>query len=221
MNWAHPRVKFSKLGHDAIKADGQVPIGGQHLGLHAEARIGRRGDRRVATDISRMRLDIGDVAVFRPGRNGGRQLTPKAARTVAEQRDKVRAMLAVPVIAERAGMGHAQIRDAMRSEPALERLTGAPGFVGKLMKVNLFDVVADQPDLPAKLGVDPELMEAVRGVTEPQLADRLNLSFELPKTPGDIRVERITVERDGIRALLNGGALPFGDTARARAADGR
>ncbi|WP_405551364.1 DUF2993 domain-containing protein [Streptomyces sp. NBC_01171] len=215
------QVEFSKLGPGAIKADGQVPIGGQRLGLHAEARIGRSGDRGVSTDISRMRLDIGDVAVFRPGRNGGLQLTPKAARAVAEQRDKVRAMLAVPVIAERAGIDRSQIRDAMRSEPALERLTGTPGFVGKLMKVNLFDVVADQPDLPAKLGVDPKLMGAVRGVTEPQLADQLNLSFALPKTPGDIRIERITVERDGIRAHLSGGALPFGDTSKARAAGGR
>ncbi|TGN79614.1 DUF2993 domain-containing protein [Streptomyces bauhiniae] len=215
------QVQFSKLGHHAIKADGQVPIGGQRLGLHAEARIGRSGDRGVSTDISRMRLDIGDVAVFRPGRNGGLRLTPKAAREVAKQRDKVRAMLAVPAIAERAGIDRSQIRDALRNESALERLTGTPGFVGKLMKVNLFDVVADQPDLPAKLGVDPKLMGAVRGVTEPQLADQLNLSFELPKTPGDIRIQRITVERDGIRARLSGGALPFGDTPKARAAGGR
>ncbi|MEU6385792.1 DUF2993 domain-containing protein [Streptomyces bauhiniae] len=215
------QVKFSKLDHDAIRADGQLPIGGQRLGLHAQARIGRSGDRGVATDISRMRLDIGDVATYRPGRNGGLRLTPKAARAVAEQRDKVRAMLAVPVIAERAGIGRSQIRDAMRSESALERLTGTPGFVGRLMKVNLFDVVADQPDLPQKLGVDPKLMGAVRGVTEPQLADQLNLSFELPKTPGDLRIQRITVERDGIRAHLSGGSLPFGDTSKARAAGGR
>ncbi|MFJ6841699.1 DUF2993 domain-containing protein [Streptomyces griseoluteus] len=215
------QVEFSKLGPDAIRADGQVPIGGQRLGLHAQARIGRSGAHGVATDISRMRLDIGDVAVFRPGRHGGLQLTRKGARAVAEQRDKVRAMLAVPAIAERAGIDRSQIRAARRSEPALERLTGTPGFVGKLMKVNLFDVVADQPDLPAKLGVDPKLMGAVRGVTEPQLADQLNLSFELPKTPGDLRIQRITVERDGIRAHLSGGALPFGDTAKARAAGGR
>ncbi|MFD6023997.1 LmeA family phospholipid-binding protein [Streptomyces griseoluteus] len=215
------QVRFSKLGPGSIKAEGQVPIGGQRLRLHAEARIGRSGDRGVSTDISRMRLDIGDVAVFRPGRNGGLRLTPKAARAVARQRDKVRAMLAVPVIAERAGIDRSQIRAAMRSESALDRLTGTPGFVGELMKVNLFDVVADQPDLPAKLGVDPGLMGAVRGVTEPQLADRLDLSFELPRTPGDIRIQRITVERDGIRARLGGGALPFGDTSGARAAGGR
>ncbi|MFJ6902805.1 LmeA family phospholipid-binding protein [Streptomyces griseoluteus] len=215
------QVRFSKLGPGAIKAEGEVPIGGQRLRLHAEARIGRSGDRGVSTDVSRMRLDIGDVAVFRPGRNGGLRLTPKAARAVAEQRNKVRAMLAVPVIAERAGIDRSQIRDAMRSESALDRLTGTPGFVGELMKVNLFDVVADQPDLPAKLGVDPRLMGAVRGVTEPQLADRLDLSFELPRTPGDIRIQRITVERDGIRAHLSGGALPFGGTSGARAAGGR
>ncbi|MFF9391487.1 LmeA family phospholipid-binding protein [Streptomyces griseoluteus] len=214
------QVRFSKLGPGAIKAEGQVPIGGQRLGLHAEARIGRSGDRGVSTDISRMRLDIGDVAVFRPGRDGGLRLTPKAARAVAEQRDKVRAMLAVPVIAERAGIDRSQIREAMRSESALERLTGTPGFVGRLMRVNLFDVVADRPDLPAKLGVDPELVGALRGLTEPQLADQLDLSFELPRTPGDIRIRRITVERDGIRVRLGGGALPFGDTSKARAAGG-
>ncbi|MFJ3659868.1 DUF2993 domain-containing protein [Streptomyces sp. NPDC090119] len=215
------QVEFSRLGPGAIKADGQLPIAGQRLGVHAEARIGRSGDRGVSTEISRMRLDIGDVAVFRPGRDAGLQLTPEAARAVAEQRDKVRALLAVPVIAERAGIDRSQIRDAMRSESAMERLTGTPGFVGKLMKVNLFDVVAEQPDLPAKLGIDPKLLGAVRGVTKPQLADQLNLSFQLPKTPGDIRVQRITVERDGIRAHLSGGELPFGDTRKARAAAGR
>ncbi|MFH9428170.1 DUF2993 domain-containing protein [Streptomyces sp. NPDC017615] len=215
------QVEFSRLSPGAIKADGQLPVAGQRLGVHAEARIGRSGDRGVSTDISRMRLDIGDVAVFRPGRDAGLQLTPKAARAVAKERDKVRAMLAVPVIAERAGIDRAQIREAMRSESAMTRLTGSPGFVGKLMKVNLFDVVAEQPDLPAKLGIDPKLLGAVQGVTKPQLADRLNLSFQLPKTPGDIRIQRITVERDGIRAHLSGGTLPFGDTTAARAAGGR
>ncbi|MEU6814530.1 DUF2993 domain-containing protein [Streptomyces sp. NPDC046860] len=215
------QVEFSRLGPGAIKADGQVPIGGQRLRLHAEARIGRSGDRGVSTDISRMRLDIGDVATFRPGRDEGLQLTPKAARAVAEQREKVRAMLAAPAIAERAGIDRAQIRDAMRNDAALARLTGSPGFVGKLMKINLFDVIAEQPDLPAQLGIDPKLVGAVRGVTQPQLADQLNLSFQLPRTPGDIRIQRITVERDGIRAHLSGGTLPFGDTKSAQAAGGR
>ncbi|MEU9923209.1 hypothetical protein AB0H51_18270 [Streptomyces griseoluteus] len=71
------------------------------------------------------------------------------------------------------------------------------------------------------IGHDPGLMEAVRGVTEPHLADRRDPSFALPRTPGDTRVRRITVERDGIRARLSGGALPFGDTSKARAAGER
>ncbi|MGW2208865.1 hypothetical protein [Streptomyces sp. NPDC001781] len=68
------------------------------------------------------------------------------------------------------------------------------------MKANLFDVAAGRPD--------------------PPVADRLDLSFQLPKTPGDLRVQRIAVERAGIRAHLGGGALPFG-TSKARAGGGR
>ncbi|MFD7922411.1 DUF2993 domain-containing protein [Streptomyces sp. NPDC059740] len=210
------QVRFSQLGPNTVKAEGQVPLGGQHLGLHAVAGIHRSGERGVSLDISRMRLDIGDMAVYRPGTGHGEglQLTPKAAKEVSRQTEKVRSLLAVPAIAHRAGIQQSQIDQAQRSEAALHRLTGSPEFVGKLMKVNLFDVVADNPSLLSEIGIDPKVLGAVQGLTKPQLADRLNLSFQLPNTPGDVRIQRITVHRNGIDAHLTGENLPFGDAAK-------
>ena len=82
------------------------------------------------------------------------------------------------------------------------------------MKVNLVDVVADHPWLLQKVGIDPKILGALTGLTKPQLADRLSLSFQLPKAPGDVRLRHISVERDGIRADLSGSDLPFGDAAK-------
>ncbi|MFJ6746625.1 MULTISPECIES: DUF2993 domain-containing protein [unclassified Streptomyces] len=210
------QVKFSEMGPDAVRADGRLPIAGHELRVRAEARIQRAGDRGISTEISRMRLDIGDVAVYRPGtgKEEGLRLTRKAAAQVSAQAAKVKAMLGIPAIADRIGIPKPYIQQALHSEDKLHELTGSPRFIQKLMKVNLVDVVVDHPWLLEKVGIDPKVLGALTGLTKPQLADQLSLSFQLPKTPGDIRLRNISVERDGIRADLTGADLPFGDTAK-------
>ncbi|MER6306753.1 LmeA family phospholipid-binding protein [Streptomyces sp. NPDC001657] len=209
------QVKFSELGHDSVRAVGQLPIAGHELRVRAEARIRRAGDRGVSTDISRMRLDIGDVAVYRPGtgKADGLRLTRKAAAELSREAAKAKAMLSIPAIAERIGIPKQYLDEALRSDDKLHQLTGSPRFVHQLMKVNLVDVVMDHPWLLQKVGIDPKILGALSGLTKPQLADRLSLSFQLPKTPGDVRLRNISVERDGIRAELSGTDLPFGDAA--------
>lgn len=212
------QVRFSELGPDSVRAEGKLPVAGHELRMHAEARIERAGDRGVSTEISRMRLDIGDVAVYRPGtgKGEGLQLTRKAAREVSRQVAKVKSMLAVPAIAHRIGIRQQDIDAALHNEQKLHELTGSPRFVSKLMKVNLVDVVVDHPWLLQKVGIDPKIFGSLAGLTKPQLQDRLNLSFRLPPTPGDVRLRHISVEREGIRADLTGTGIPFGDAAEKR-----
>ncbi|MEV0371045.1 DUF2993 domain-containing protein [Streptomyces sp. NPDC050636] len=210
------QVKFSEMGPNAVRAVGRLPIAGHELRVQAEARIQRAGDRGISTDISRMRLEIGDVAVYRPGtgKEEGLRLTRKAAAEVSRQAAKVKAMLSIPAIADRIGIPKAYIDQALHNEQKLHELTGSPRFVEQLMQVNLVDVVIDHPWLLEKVGIDPKVLGALTGLTKPQLADRLSLSFQLPKTPGDIRLRRISVEQDGIRVELSGSDLPVGDAAK-------
>ncbi|GAA2613552.1 hypothetical protein Stube_26840 [Streptomyces tubercidicus] len=210
------QVKFSERGPNAVRAVGQLPIAGHELRVRAEAKIRRAGDRGVSTDISRMRLDIGDIAVYRPGtgKEEGLRLTRKTAAELSRQAAKVKSMLAIPAIADQVGIPKPYIQDALRNEEKLHQLTGSPRFVHKLMKVNLVDVVADHPWLLQKVGIDPKILGALTGLTKPQLADQLSLSFQLPKTPGNVRLRKISVEEDGIRADIGGTELPFGDAAK-------
>ncbi|MFE1176827.1 DUF2993 domain-containing protein [Streptomyces sp. NPDC058773] len=210
------QVKFSEMGPNAVRAVGQLPIAGHELRVRAEARIKRAGDRGVSTDISRMRLDIGDIAVYRPGtgKEEGLRLTRKTAAELSRQAAKVKSMLSIPAIADRIGIPHAYIQEALHNEQKLHELTGSPRFIDKLMKVNLVDVVADHPWLLQKVGIDPKILGALTGLTKPQLADQLSLSFQLPKTPGNVRLRNISVEEDGIRADITGSELPFGDAAK-------
>ncbi|POX41306.1 DUF2993 domain-containing protein [Streptomyces sp. Ru73] len=210
------QVKFSELGPDAVRAEGGLPIAGHELRMHATARIRQAGDRGISTEISGMRLDIGDIAVYRPGtgKGEGLQLTRKTARRLSQEAAKIKAMLGVPAIADRIGIPPATIDAALHNEQKLHDLIGTPRFIGKLMKVNLVDVVADHPWLLRKVGIDPKILGGLAGLTKPEIADRFDLSFRLPATPGDVRLRTISVERDGIRARLSGKDLPFGDTAK-------
>lgn len=209
------QVKFSALGTDRVRAVGQLPLAGHTLRVRAEARIRRAGDRGIATEISRMRLDIGDVAVYRPGtgEEEGLRLTRKAADRVAHEAAKIKAMLSIPAIADRIGIPGQYVQEALRSEEKLHDLTGSPRFIAQLMKVNLVDVVIDHPWLLAKVGIDPKVLGALTELTKPQIADQLSFSFQLPKTPGDVRLRDVRVERDGIRADLTGAGLPVGDSS--------
>ncbi|MEU5211841.1 DUF2993 domain-containing protein [Streptomyces sp. NPDC020742] len=210
------QVKFSEMGPNAVRAVGQLPVAGHDLRVHAEARIQQTGDRGISTDISKMRLDIGDLAVYRPGtgKEEGLRLTHKAAADLSREAAKAKAMLGIPAIVDRIGIPRQYVQEALRSDDKLHQLTGSPRFVHDLMKVNLVDVVADHPWLLQKVGIDPKILGTLTGLTKPQLADRLSLSFQLPKMPGDVRLRHISVERDGIRAELSGSELPFGDSAK-------
>ncbi|QRX93699.1 DUF2993 domain-containing protein [Streptomyces noursei] len=210
------QVKFSGMGSNGVRAVGELPIAGHTLRVRAEARIQRNGERGISTDIGQMRLDIGDVAVYRPGtgKEEGLRLTEKGAAELSRQAAKVKSMLSIPAIAERIGIPKEYIDDALRSDDKLHELIGSPRFVHQLMQVNLVDVVMEHPWLLQKVGLDAKMLGALTDLTKPQLADRLSLSFQLPKTPGDVRLRNITVENDGIRVDLTGANLPFGDAAK-------
>ncbi|MGW5118316.1 LmeA family phospholipid-binding protein [Streptomyces noursei] len=212
------QVKFSGVGNNGVRAVGELPIAGHTLRVQAEARIQRNGERGISTDIGQMRLDIADVAIYRPGTGTeeGLRLTRKGAAELSRQAAKVKSMLSIPAIAERIGIPKQYIDDALRSDDKLHELIGSPRFVHQLMNVNLVDVVMDHPWLLQKVGIDAKMLGALTELTKPQLADRLSLSFQLPKTPGDVRLRNITVESDGIHADLTGSNLPFGDAAKGK-----
>ncbi|MCE4945073.1 DUF2993 domain-containing protein [Streptomyces albulus] len=212
------QVKFSGVGNNGVRAVGELPIAGHTLRVRAEARIQRNGERGISTDIGQMRLDIADVAIYRPGTGTeeGLRLTRKGAAELSRQAAKVKSMLSIPAIAERIGIPKQYIDDALRSDDKLHELIGSPRFVHQLMNVNLVDVVMDHPWLLQKVGIDAKMLGALTELTKPQLADRLSLSFQLPKTPGDVRLRNITVESDGIHADLTGSNLPFGDAAKGK-----
>ncbi|MYT32743.1 LmeA family phospholipid-binding protein [Streptomyces sp. SID8354] len=212
------QVKFSEMGRNGVRAVGELPIAGHTLRVQAEARIRRNGERGISTEIGQMRLDIGDVATYRPGtgKEEGLRLTRKGAAELSRQAAKIKAMLSIPAIAERIGIPKEYLDDALRSDDKLHELIGSPRFVHQLMQVNLVDVVMDHPWLLQKVGIDAKMLGALTDLTKPQLADRLSLSFQLPKTPGDVRLRDITVESDGIRVDVTGTDLPFGDAAKGK-----
>ncbi|MER7988242.1 DUF2993 domain-containing protein [Streptomyces noursei] len=212
------QVKFSGVGNNGVRAVGELPIAGHTLRVRAEARIQRNGERGISTDIGQMQLDIGDVAIYRPGtgKEEGLRLTRKGAAELSRQAARVKSMLSIPAIAQRIGIPKEYIDDALRSDDKLHELIGSPRFVHQLMDVNLVDVVMDHPWLLQKVGIDAKVLGALTDLTKPQLADRLSLSFQLPKTPGDVRLRNITVESDGIHADLTGSNLPFGDAAKGK-----
>ncbi len=206
------QVRFSPRGRESVLAEGTLPIAGHDLRVRAEAHIKRVGGRGIETDITGMRLDIADMATYRPGKgpDAGLRLTPQAAERVREDLAKAKALLSVPALAERVGVPKPALAQTLRSEKRLHEVTGAPRFAREAMKLNLVDVVADHPELLKRIGIDPSLVTGLTELTQPELADRLSLSFQLPDTPGYIRLQNITVEREGIRADLSGMDLPFG-----------
>ncbi|MEC4015659.1 LmeA family phospholipid-binding protein [Streptomyces sp. H27-D2] len=208
------QVKFSENGRNSVRASGHLPIAGHDLKVRAEARIRRVGSQGIATSISGMRLDIADLASYEPGPGGGLRLSRKTAEQVSREAAKAKALFAVPAVAKRLGVPPGAVEQAKHSEKKLHELTGAPRFVDKLMKLNLVDVVIDHPWLLEKIGIDPGLVKTLTGLKQPELADRLSLSFQLPDIPGYVRLQHITVEREGIRADLTGMDLPFGDAAK-------
>lgn len=208
------QVTFTGHGGDEVRARGTLPVAGHDLKVRADAHIRREGERGVATDIDGMRLDIGDLATYRPGagRSEGLHLTPKGAALLAKETGRARELLAVPTIVDRLGVPESAVRAALQDDTRLAELTGSNRFARQAMNLNLVDVAADNPQLLQRLvGVDPALLDALTGLTRPVLADRLSLGFSLPKpTEGEVRLRDVRVEKDGIRVSLGGSGLAVG-----------
>ena len=164
-------------------------------------------------EIGGMRLDIGDLATYRPGTRAseGLHLTPTAAAGLARETRKAKALLSVPAIVKRMGVSDATVREALSDNGKLADLTGSARFARQAERLNLIDLALDNPEVLRRLGLDPNLLDALSGLTRPVLADRLSLAFELPEPEqGDVRLRDVRVEEDGIRVRLTGSGLAVG-----------
>lgn len=207
------QVTFTGHGGDEIRARGTLPVAGQNLRLRADARIQRDGDRGISTEIDGMRLDIGDLATYRPGSrpSEGLHLTPKSAERLAKETKKAKALLSVPAIVQRLGVPDAAVQEALRDDTKLAELTGSADFAREAMNLNLIDVAVDNPALLKRLGFDPALLDGLTQLTRPVLVDRLSLGFRLPKPKdGDVRLQDVRVQKDGIRVRVTGEGLSVG-----------
>jgi hypothetical protein len=207
------QVTFTGEGRDRVRARGTLPVAGHDLRLRAEARIQRQGERGIATEIGGMRLDIGDLATYRPGTRAseGLHLTPKGAADLSRETRKAKALLSVPAIVQRMGVPEATVRDALADDGKLTELTGSPKFARQAERLNLIDLALDNPQVLRRIGLDPNLLDELSGLTRPVLADRLALAFELPKPEqGDVRLDDVRVEEDGIRVRVSGSELNLG-----------
>ncbi|WP_405519153.1 DUF2993 domain-containing protein [Streptomyces canus] len=207
------QVTFTGAGRDRVAVRGTLPVAGHDLRLRADVRVARDGERGVDTRIGGMRLDIGELATYRPGTRAsqGLHLTRASAAALARETRKARAVLAVPSVVRALGVPDATVREAQRSDTALSRLTGRPEFVRQAMRLNLLDLALAHPELLDRLGLDTALLDALSQLTRPVLADRLSLAFRLPEPPsGELRLRDVRVAKDGIRVRIEGSGLAVG-----------
>ncbi|MFD6827955.1 hypothetical protein CH313_20010 [Streptomyces sp. TSRI0384-2] len=208
------QVTFTGKGTDRVLARGTLPVAGRELALRADALIRRDGDRGVATEVTGMRVDIGDLATFRPGTGpgDGLHLTSSGLEKLADRSARAKALFSVPSIVHALGVPDSRIRAALADDRELADLLGTPAVVEDLLAVNLVDLAAAHPDVLRRLGVDPGLLDALTDLTRPQLADRLTLGFTLPELPGegDVRLRDVRVEPDGIVVRLTGAGMRVG-----------
>ncbi|MEV8596587.1 LmeA family phospholipid-binding protein [Streptomyces sp. NPDC052012] len=207
------QVTFTGVGGDRVRARGTLPVAGHELRVSAQARIQRDGERGISTSIDGMRLDIGELATYRPGTRAsqGLHLTPAAAADVARESRKAKALLSLPAMARRLGVPDGVIREALSDDGKLAELTGSPRFARQAVRLNLVDLALDHPEALRRLGLDPKLLDTLTHLTRPALADRLSLAFDLPApTHGDLRLRDVRVEKEGIRVRVTGEHLTTG-----------
>ena len=207
------QVTFTGHGGDEVRARGTLPVAGHDLRLRADARIQRDGERGISTEVGGMRLDIGDLATFRPGTrpSEGLHLTRKSAERLAKEKQKAKDLLSVPSIAKRIGVPDSAVREALSDDSRFEEFTGSPRFAGQLMNVNLIDLAVENPEILKRLGFDLALLDGLSNLTRPALVDRLSIGFRLPKPEkGDLRLRDVRVEKDGIRVRVTGQGLTVG-----------
>ncbi|WP_346777061.1 LmeA family phospholipid-binding protein [Streptomyces sp. HNM0575] len=204
------QVDFTDGGHDSVLAHGELPVAGKRVEVGARAHLRRTGDHGVGTTVDRMRLRVPGLFSYTPGDDGGLRLARPVAERIRRDAAEAKALFRVGAVAKRFGLTPERAALVRRSETELRRTTGAPRFVDKLMKINMLDVLLEHPSLLKRIGVDPALIQSLKKIEEPKLAEKLSLSVRLPKVPGDVRLREISVEKDGIRAKLTGSDMPFG-----------
>ncbi|AOR36821.1 hypothetical protein BFF78_02185 [Streptomyces fodineus] len=207
------QVTFTAQGPGRVLAHGALRIAGRDLSVRAAADVRRVGDRGIATSVDGIQLDIDDLATYRPGTRPteGLHLTPASARRLTREGEKIRSLLTVPEIVHRLGVPDSLLRAALHDEDKLHRLTGAPRFLHDLTGINLLDTALAHPGLLKQLGLDPSLLTALTKLTRPQIADHFSFAVQLPKPPdGALSLQRVTVDKDGIRADVSGAGLLLG-----------
>lgn len=207
------QMTFTGHGGDEVRARGVLPVAGHDLRMRADARIKRDGERGISTEVGGMRLDIGDLATFRPGtrESQGLHLTRKSATRLAKEKKKAKELLSVPSIAKRIGVPDSAVQEALSDDSKFEEFTGSPRFAGQLMKVNLIDLAVENPELLKRLGFDLALLDGLSRLTRPALVDRLSIGFRLPKPPkGELSLRDVRVQKDGIRVRVTGQGLAIG-----------
>ncbi|MFC0602748.1 LmeA family phospholipid-binding protein [Streptomyces palmae] len=198
------QVKFTPWGSNSVRARGKLSVGGQQLRVRAEARILRDGGQGISTQVGKARLDLPGVATYQPGPRAGLRLHRPAAERISRDAGKAKALLSVPAVAKRLGVSQRAADEALRNDDRLHEITGSPRFVPQLMRMNLVDLVTEHPRLLDRIGVDSKVAGALTRIKPPELAEKLALSFRLPKQASDLWLRNITVEQDGIRADLTG-----------------
>lgn len=209
------QVTFTAGGRHTVRAAGELPVAGKEVKVRARAHLQRTGDHGVGTTVDDMRLVVPGLFSFTPGtgKDAGLRLSRPLAQRLRHDAAAARSLFGVRSVAERFGLTPERARKVRHSERELHRVTGAPKFVDRVMRLNMLDVVVEHPWLLKRIGVDPALVEALKRIEEPKLADKLALHVSLPKMPGDVRLRRISVAKEGIRAELTGVDIPFGSAA--------
>ena len=208
------QVKFTAGGPHTVLADGRLPVAGTAVKVKARAHLHRTSDHNVGTTVDDMRLVVPGLFSFTPGENGGLRLAKPMAQRIQRDAAKAKALFGVRAIAERFGFSEERAAQVRRSEAELHRVTGAPKFLDRVMRMNLIDLGMEHPKVLAKLGISPTLIDGLQQIEEPKLAEKLALSIKLPDIPGDVRLRHISVDKEGVRAKLTGEDMPFGDAAK-------
>jgi hypothetical protein len=208
------QVDFTAGSRDSVLAHGELPVAGKRVEVGARAHLRRTGDHGVGTTVDRMRLRVPGLFSYTPGKDGGLRLARPVAERIKRDAAEAKALFDVGSVAERFGLTPQRAAQVRQSETELRRTTGAPRFVDRLMKINMLDVLVEHPWLLRRIGIDPALIESLKRIEEPKLAEKLSLSVRLPEVPGDVRLRGISVGKDGIRAELTGSEMPFGEGAK-------
>ncbi|MFJ9417256.1 LmeA family phospholipid-binding protein [Streptomyces sp. NPDC101227] len=104
----------------------------------------------------------------------------------------------------------APVADKM-DEGELQQATGKHVLPQQMMKGRVLDTLVDHPSLLKPTGIDPSLIQGLRKLREPKVAQQMEFSMQLPDNlPGDIRLRGVSVTKDGIRAQLTGKDVPVG-----------